>query len=217
MKVNLDTIPKIGERVEHASRFVSNAERLLDVGCGDGIISFFIKNRVEKIYGLDMSSEALKIAEKRGFIVQGKIDFDKNKFPFENNFFDTVTCLDVIEHVKDPRKLLNEIYRVLKKDGKLILSTPNIRFTDHLYKLLFKGTFPKTSEDSKEYDGGHLHFFTFSDIRNLLINTGFKVIKEKGIINKKERGWKGRLFEKFLGKRFMLEFRTPGILVIAQK
>ena len=155
-----NNIPKIGERVEKASRFIIKTENLLDVGCGNGVIHYFIKEKVKNIYGIDNKKTDLIKAERRGMIVQ-PTDLDEGKFPFKGGFFGVVTCLDVIEHVRDPRVLIKEIYRVLRKDGILILSTPNVRFSDHLFKLIFGGIFPKTSEDDNLYNGGHIHFFTF--------------------------------------------------------
>lgn len=214
--MNKAIIPKIGERVEFASRFITEGDTLLDVGCGEGIIQYFIRGKVKNLYGIDNSKHELKKAKRRGFITQ-QINFDEDKFPFKDNFFDVVTCLDVIEHVKDPTLLLGEIHRILKHGGKLIISTPNIRFSDHLFKLIFKGRFPKTSEDPNLYDGGHIHFFTFSDLRSLLTESRFEILKEEGVINKEKRGWRGRILEKIMGKKFMLEFRTPGILIISKK
>lgn len=209
-------LPNIGERVELASRYVPISKRMLDVGCGDGIICYFVKNKVKEIYGIDNNKKDLLKAKKNGLRIKSCC-LDTEKFPFSGNFFDVVTCLDVIEHIKNPNFLLSEIFRILKKEGLIILSTPNIRFSDHLFKLVLKGKFPKTSEDSNFYDGGHIHFFTFLDIKDLLTKSGFQVIQEEGIINKKERGWKGKLVEKILGKKFMLELRSAGILMIAKK
>lgn len=209
-------IPKKGERVEFASRFVKKSDRLLDIGCGDGILAYFIRNKVRALYGIDKSKRELEKARKNKFKTY-LLDIDSQKFPFEDDFFDSITCLDVIEHVRDPLFLLNESYRVLKRNGSLILSTPNIRFSDHLYKLFAKGVFPKTSEDSVLYDGGHIHFFTFTDIKNLLNQCFFIITGEEGIINKPNRGWKGKVLENLLGKKFMLEFRSPGILMVAKK
>src|SRR5258706_16079499 len=112
------------------------------------------------------------------------INTDTDDFPYKKNFFDVITCLDVIEHVKDPRILLEKINTVLKKEGILIISTPNIRFSDHLSKLLFHGVFPKTSISEAEYDGGHIHFFTYKDMYILLKNKNFRNILYHEIINK---------------------------------
>lgn len=209
-------IPQPGERVEKASRFVPKCNRLLDVGCGDGIIAYFLKEKVKQIYGVDNLSKDLQKAKKQGLQTR-LVNIDKEKLPYANNYFDAITSLDVVEHVLDPRFHLKEMYRVLKKKGVLIISTPNIRFSDHLMQLVFKGAFPKTSLDPDYYDGGHIHFFTYKDMHELLMETGFKKIKNEGIINKEKRGWKGRLIESILGKSFMREFRTPGILLIAEK
>jgi len=209
-------IPRVGERVEIASRYVKKSKKLLDVGCGDGIITHFLKRKVAKLYGIDKSKEDLKKARKRG-VIPRYIDLDKEKIPFRNSFFDVVTCLDVIEHIKDPVSLIREINRVLRRNGTLILSAPNIRFSDHLLKLIIEGRFPKTSEDKTAWDGGHIHYFTFSDLKLILNQGGFKIIHEEGIINKEKRGIKGRIAEKILGKKFMREFRSPGILIVARK
>lgn len=211
-----NTIPKLGERVPRAVEFVPLCNSLLDVGCENGIIEYFLRNKVRNIYGIDNSKKALKIAKKRGLKTK-HVDFDKERFPFSSNFFDVVTCLDVIEHVKDPKRLLKEIYRVVKKGGKVIIATPNIRFTNHIFELLIKGKFPKTSMDTTVYDGGHLHFFTYKDLIDLLVNTGFVIDKVEGIINKPKRGFKGQILELILGKNIMLEFRAPGILLKATK
>ena len=208
-------IPKIGERVEFASRFIPKAESLLDIGCGDGTLEYFIKNRISKIYGVDNAIKSVKESKKYYFEIK-LVDLNKT-IPYKRNFFDVVTCLDVIEHIKDPNKLFKETYRVLKPNGLLLLSTPNIRFSDHIYKLLFQGIFPKTSTDNNSYDGGHIHFFTFTDIRNLLLANRFKIIEYRGIINEKERGWKGKIIEFLIGSKIMREFRSPGILFIARK
>lgn len=209
-------LPKIGERVEKGARFVPKINRLLDVGCGDGVITYFLRNKVKEIYGIDNSRKRLDKAKKLGIHTK-LVNLDTQKIPYKANFFDAVTCFDVIEHVYDPQKLVNDIYHVLKNGGILILSTPNIRFSDHLYTLIFKGLFPKTSLDPEVYDGGHIHFFTYKDIHLLLENAGFSEVVDEEIINKEKRGWKGRLVQSIIGQKLMREFRTPGILVLASK
>jgi methionine biosynthesis protein MetW len=209
-------IPKPGERVPAAALLVEPCEKLLDVGCGDGIIRNFVAGKVKTIYGVDNSHSELDKAVKSGLKVK-LVDLDTQNLPFRSDYFCTVTCLDVIEHVRDPEALLSKIYRVIKKGGKLIVATPNIRFTNHIFELIFKGNFPKTSTDTNVYDGGHLHFFTYNDMKKLLSNTGFVIEKTEGIINKPKRGWKGQILEFLLGKKFMLEFRAQGILLVARK
>lgn len=114
-----DYIPKPGERVEAAARLVERCEKLLDVGCGDGAIQNFIAGRVRHTYGVDSSKKMLKKSAKRGLKVK-YVDLDDEEIPFKKNYFDTITCLDVIEHVRNPKDLLEKIYRVLKRMGDLL-------------------------------------------------------------------------------------------------
>jgi len=81
--------------------------------------------------------------------------------------------MDVTEHVFDPLFFLREIHRVIKSGGELILSTPNMLNEDLLKSFVRNRRFPKTSGDSFPYDGGHIHFFTYQDIFDLLKFVGF--------------------------------------------
>jgi len=194
--------PKIekGSRVDVALKLLDKGDRLLDIGCGDGTLGYFAKNKYKEVYGVDISEEALKIAEKRGIIVE-KVNLNEEKLPFENEYFDAVTCLDVIEHVFEPRDLIKEINRVLKRGGILIISTPNIRHWRHLFSLIVKGRFPKTSCDTEHWDGGHLHYFTYKDIELLLSEHGFEVLVKRGVF----------------GREFLKEFLSPGIIIKGRK
>ncbi|MDI3501051.1 MAG: hypothetical protein PWP22_822 [Thermoanaerobacter sp.] len=196
-KDNLDSpVIEKGSRVDVALKLLEKGDRLLDVGCGDGTLGYHAKNMYNEIYGVDISEKALKIARKRG-VITFKVDLNKDKLPFQDNFFDAVTCLDVIEHVIDPRFLIKEIYRVLKTGGILIISTPNIRDWKYLFSLIFKGKFPKTSDDTELWDGGHLHYFTFKDIEELLKSNGFKIVKKCGVF----------------GRNVFKELLSPGIVI----
>lgn len=102
----------------------SGGGRLLDVGCGMGTISQELQNRGFKVYGIDFSSVAIEKARGKG-INAIECDVDKDGIPFEDSYFDIVWAGDVIEHVFDPLFLLEEISRVLKPTGKVLISTPN--------------------------------------------------------------------------------------------
>jgi len=130
-KKGIDKEPKIekGSRADIALKLLDKGDRLLDIGCGDGTLGYFAKNKYKEVYGVDISEEALKIAKKRDIIVE-KVNLNEEKLPFENDYFDAVTCLDVIEHVFEPRDLIKEINRVLKRGGILIISTPNFTYKD---------------------------------------------------------------------------------------
>lgn len=197
-----DAVPEVekGSRTDVALKLLEKGEKLLDIGCGDGIVGCFAGNGYRQIYGVDVSDIALKIAEKRGVITR-KMNVNNDALPYEDNFFDAITCLDVIEHVFEPVNLIKEILRVMKNRGVLIISTPNIRYWHHLFDLAVKGRFPKTSGDAEHYDGGHLHYFTYKDIEMILEKTGFKIVKKSGVF----------------GREILKEFLSPGIVIKAKK
>ena len=105
-----------------------------------------------------------------------------------------------IEHVFDPVNLLNEINRVLVTRGELVISTPNTRYWKHIVRLLCFGMAPQTSGDREGYDGGHIHYFTFRDMCNLLNDCGFNVVEKRGTF----------------GRNNLKEFLSTGIVIKAE-
>lgn len=206
-------------RINEAIKMLNNGNRLLDVGCGEGTFLNLAKKNYNYVFGIDLSIEALKSACRKNFTVI-KNNINNEGIPFHKETFDAVTCLDVIEHIYDPVWLLSEIYRVLKRNGLVILSTPNVRFIEFVSKILLKGRFPKTSDDLHTYNGGHINYFTFRDIKNLLSNVGFKILEDKGIAYRPYRTFKIRIFRavmKLWEKEIEKEFFSKGIIVKAQK
>lgn len=125
--------------IEHMHRYnmlesVVTGKVVLDAACGTGYGSNIIAQSAERVYGLDISEEALSYATEHYcrenlFYVQGSID----KLPFEENAFDVLISFETIEHVNAEMQMmfLKEIKRVLKPDGILIMSTPNKKvYTD---------------------------------------------------------------------------------------
>lgn len=90
--------------------------RLLDVGCGTKPYQSLFN--VDEYLGLDIDSENLR---KRGI---ADFFYDGNTFPVESDSFDSALCNQVLEHVFNPDAFLSEIHRVLKHNGKLLLTVP---------------------------------------------------------------------------------------------
>ena len=106
--------------------FDSSLIKVLDVGCGIGLGHEKIKNKVKSFYGIDTSSKSIEIAKKNNAAINYK-DYDGEKMPFDDNEIDVVYSMSTMHHVpKDKWQLfLNETYRILKKDGKLIIIDHN--------------------------------------------------------------------------------------------
>ena len=97
--------------------------KVLDVGCGAGFPAVFLAKRFE-LFGLDLSKNMLSIAEKRAKENKVKINFvqaDSHLLPFKDNAFDGVYCKFAIWPLKEPKKAISEMVRVLKPDGRLVV------------------------------------------------------------------------------------------------
>jgi len=102
--------------------------KILDYGCGDGKYFLFLCRYFEKnaIFGLEVSEKRIIRCKRIGWDNVFKIETFK-QFPFDDNFFDVIIFDQVIEHIslKEIDFCLSELQRVLKKEGKMILITPN--------------------------------------------------------------------------------------------
>lgn len=158
--------------------------RFLDLGYGDGSLMILAKKeKFKKVYGLDISENILNTAQKKI-----KEDFFKTKsiyfkladinegIPFKKNFFDAVCAVAFLEHIFNPDFIIKESKRVLKNNGILIIEVPNIAWLPYRLDFLL-GRLPTTGNEIG-WDGGHLHYFTFETVRQLLEQNGFKIVKE---------------------------------------
>lgn len=152
---------------------IEPCEKILDLGCGDGKVAALCQEKGE-VFGVDVSSVALKMAKKRG-IKTTRQDLNQLPLKFPDEFFDYVIATDVLEHVVDVLSLLGEVKRVLKKKGKLILTVPNFARLSNRLRMLFGD--PVDILHWKKYGDEleHLHWFTLPKIEYLLLKeTGFK-------------------------------------------
>ncbi|MDB9823140.1 class I SAM-dependent methyltransferase [Deltaproteobacteria bacterium] len=121
---------------DHISRYRFAADYVyekivLDIACGSGYGSRVLKEcGAIRVIGIDNSFDAIDYARNR-YILDG-LDFimgDILRIDFPDNYFDMVVSFETIEHLKDYKKALSEIRRVLKDNGLLIISSPNRRLT----------------------------------------------------------------------------------------
>lgn len=112
--------------------------RILDAGCGPGLYSIFFGQKGHKVIGVDLDNKKIETARKISEALGINTEFltaSILRLPFENESFDIVICSDVIEHIKEDKKALLELNRVLKGKGILILTTTgNNRFTKQYQK-----------------------------------------------------------------------------------
>ncbi len=151
-------------------------KNILDIGCYDGTFLSLIKNRENNFFGLEASDWGVEQARRKGLNVQQYFFDDKAKLPYEDDFFDIVVAGEMIEHIYDTDFFLAEIRRILKPGGKLLISTPNIASLGRRLLLLF-GKNPIIELSPNESDSsGHIRYFTFETLRQMLEKKEFKVI-----------------------------------------
>jgi len=121
--------PALDARYEALVSRVNRANRVLDVGCGDGYLMAQIKPHAEEVIGIDFELSGVRLAthQLQGlgncFVAQASC----YSLPFPDHSFDVVLLADVIEHLEDPDACVREIQRVLHPSGYLFLTTPKWR------------------------------------------------------------------------------------------
>ena len=141
--------------------------KVLDVGCGTGNFSIKLAKMGCEVVGIDVSEEMLKVAEAKVREEGLNIKFykmDAHQMEFEDNTFDGVLSVTAFEFLKEPEKAIEEIFRVLKPNGQLLIGTINKNSKwgemylskDFQENTVFKYANFKTIEDMKSYKKEYL-------------------------------------------------------------
>jgi len=128
-----------------------SGRKILDIGCGDGVLTFWLAQKGAAAKGIDTSALAIQLAQ--GKKETAGIEFVEGSaydLPWQDGEFDAVVSSDVIEHVRDPGQFLSEANRVLKIGGVAVISTP-IRLHEEFCKEhvveWYEGEYQKVIEE----------------------------------------------------------------------
>lgn len=143
---------------------VRPADRVLDLGCGDGAFTSELTAAVAGVVGAEVAEAALRRATKRHPSLHFRLVPLEGQLPFADGSFDLVWSSEVIEHVADTARWLSEVRRVLAPAGRLLLTTPS----HPRLGLAFGGV-----ERYSQPLGDHLHLYTRRSLRELLREFGF--------------------------------------------
>ncbi|HUD20147.1 MAG TPA: class I SAM-dependent methyltransferase [Patescibacteria group bacterium] len=159
------------EKIEFLIKETGEHKTVLDVGCNDGFISKKLLANSNIVYGVDIVKNNLLKAKEAG-IKAYYHDIESGRMPFKENMFDVVILGDIIEHVFDTDALLKESYRLLKKRGKLIVTTPNVASIGRRLMLLF-GVSPYLEYSPHLTTNGlpsvgHIRYYTQSTLESQL-------------------------------------------------
>lgn len=149
-----------------------NAGRVLDVGGGIGATSVCLKEqgRAERVFVVDIIEE--------GFLpgVDASITADLNApdaFSGIEERFDTILCLDVLEHLYDPWSVVGRLTKLLRPNGVIVASLPNLRHWQIVYPLVVKGRFDLA--DKGLLDRTHMRWFTRKTAVELMTSSGLNL------------------------------------------
>jgi glycosyltransferase involved in cell wall biosynthesis len=167
----------------YAAKLVGTDHRVLEIGCGDGSFGTELVRAGNQVTGVDNHT---KVPLNAGYLQVVETDLerglgDAGKTSVE---YDRVLVFDVLEHLRDPGRLLDDCKKVLSRRGKMLVSVPNaVNLTVRLMVLF--GSFRYS--DRGILDWSHLRFFTAKTARKLLEEHGFRVTERLNTIMPLER------------------------------
>lgn len=173
-------------------------KNVLDLGCGNGVYYLVFKSSVEDVCGVDMSTASVKVCRSLGYskVIQSPAE----KLPFQSESFDMVFTSEVLEHVRNYKLMLQEIHRILKEGGSMVLTTtcystsiftflevwkrnPHFKILVQEFIRYLKGYFSPRERRvfigkwCFESLGGHFHGFIPSNLKKHLLTLGFEIVE----------------------------------------
>ena len=159
-------------RIKAMVKLTGENSTVLDLGCIDGKLGYILIENNNVVHGIDASASALPLAIEKG--VKAKIGNLEEKLDFPDDTFDVVTAGEIIEHIFDIDLFLEEIHRVLKPGGRLVLTTPNLAaFGRRILLMLNKNPLIEISFTGNA--AGHIRYFIKQTLIDILAKHGFKV------------------------------------------
>lgn len=159
------------ELIKLLKPYLNKAHNILDIGSGVGTIDFYLASKGKKVTGIEISENAVEVAKANAklFKLDKKIEFIKAEFPkkIKNKNYDLVLFSEVIEHLENDEKAISDIWKVLKPNGLLVITTPSKNAPLSRLGLL--------SKFDKEV--GHLRRYTLKELAILVEKNGFEIIK----------------------------------------
>lgn len=175
---DVDSPKRVKLRHEQAATFLRDrlrdvpGARVLDLGCGDGVMGDVLHGDGYALEGADVSPRVLDVAE-RWYEKTRRFDMNRDELPEAwRGAFDAVVCLEVLEHLEHPRRNIEQTLAALKPGGAAVFSFPNI-FSWKNRLAFIRGRWPKsyTTYDPRE----HLQVFELEAFESWLREAGFVV------------------------------------------
>jgi methionine biosynthesis protein MetW len=166
---------------------VGSGKSVLDLGCWDGAITMKIRDLGNSVEGVEISEYSIERCKEKGLKVY---DLDLNK-DWANQIpqkYDVVFAGEILEHIYETDIFLSNIYKVLKNDGCLIISTPNLAALGRRL-LLFLGKNPLMELTTRGNEAGHLRYYVIDTLKSILLDNKLRVTEYRSdIVNFNELG-----------------------------
>tara|TARA_S200000501_G_C20609682_1_gene649707 strand:+ start:60 stop:764 length:705 start_codon:yes stop_codon:yes gene_type:complete len=162
-------------KFKYIKKKIIKSKSHLDIGCGPGT---FLGMLNKKAIGIDIAKNQINYAKKNYTDKKLKFLVYKNKIPLKSKSVDTISLIELIEHIddEDVNFLLKECRRVLKKDGELYLSTPNYHSLWPLLEIVLNLISPV------DYKHEHINKFNKKKLKKTLQKNGFKILELNSFI-----------------------------------
>ena len=163
------------------AELIENDKKVLDVGCGDGILMDFLKkNKNTNIRGLEISKSKVQECIAKGLtVIEGNAEKDLKQFPDKS--FDYLVLSQTLQAFLDPELVIKELLRVGKK---AIVTIPNFGYWKVRLHLLLKGTMPITKRLPDEwYNTPNVHMCSIKDFFHFVKSKEIKIFKSLAVSN----------------------------------
>lgn len=166
--LRLPSLLKRAQKIIDEIKIYKKSGSLLDIGCGFGLLLKVAKDKGFEVLGVEKEKRAVEIATKKW-----KLSVVKGEFPevdIKSAFFDVVICFDILEHVRNPKQFLSSIDHILRKNGLLVIQSPNI-----------ESIMAKITRDRWNWllVPNHLWHFSPKTLPIILKKSGFEILKLK--------------------------------------
>ena len=170
-------------RMEYITNQVTLEDmEILDIGCGGGILAEELSKKGANVTGIDASEKTIEIAKQHSQENNLKINYEcstlEDHLKKSKKKYDSIICFELIEHVPDQLKLINDISKVSKKGSKLFLSTINRNIVSFLFaKVIAEYILKIVPQGTHQYE----KFIKPSELNKILEKSNYKTIDIKGV------------------------------------
>ena len=210
---------RLASDVDECMRLLKPDHRILEVGSIPPILTLALQRNGFSVEGIDIAPERFEKAISQHQLTVHKCNVETEPLPFQDNQFDVVLFNELFEHLRiDPIFTMEQVLRVLKPGGTMVLSTPNLRSFQGIGRLIMHSkasscaAMPYPSYEKLRTIGhmGHVREYTLFEVKHFLEQVGFEVT---GVLHRgRSRTWIARMLCTFFpaGKPFMtIEAKKP--------